>query len=144
VHEQRVIGARADDPHLDLVLRVPPGVPVDAVEELPRVEVVDGAFLVDVEHPRFGLDVHVAPPDVVGRALLVDDALVRGAASGLLAGERHEGARRGDRRSSLVLQGRFVERRRRRVPNDVFDFDAVLFEREGVGHGAPVGCVGVD
>ena len=42
VHEQRVIGTRADDAHLDAILRVPAGEAVEAVEPLAGVEVVDG------------------------------------------------------------------------------------------------------
>jgi hypothetical protein len=42
-----VVGARADDAHLDAVLLVPAGIAVDDVDAIPGVEVVDSTFAVD-------------------------------------------------------------------------------------------------
>ena len=61
VHEQRVIGPRADDAHLDAVLRVPAGEAVEAVQPLARVEVVEGALAVDREGVRVERDVDRCP-----------------------------------------------------------------------------------
>ena len=47
-HEEGVVGARADDAHVDPVVLVPAGVPVDHVDPVARVEVVDGALAVDL------------------------------------------------------------------------------------------------
>jgi hypothetical protein len=42
-------GARADDAHLDTILRVPTGEAVEAIEPQARVQVVEGALVVDGE-----------------------------------------------------------------------------------------------
>jgi hypothetical protein len=47
VHEEGVIRARADDAHLDAVLRVPAGEAVEAVEPLTRIEIIMGAQCLD-------------------------------------------------------------------------------------------------
>lgn len=47
-HEQGVVGTRADDADLDLVLLVPSCVTVDNVDAVPCVEVVNGSLAVDL------------------------------------------------------------------------------------------------
>ena len=49
-HEERVVGARADDAHPDPVLLIPSRVAVDDVDAIPGVEVVDGTLAVDLPH----------------------------------------------------------------------------------------------
>jgi hypothetical protein len=84
--------ARADHADLQAVRRIPAGEAVDAVEVRPGVEVVDRALAVDLEGVVVELDVDVAPPDVAGRARLVDDPLVVRAAPRLRARERDQRA----------------------------------------------------
>jgi hypothetical protein len=43
-----VVGARADDAHLDAVLLVPTGIAIDDVDAVAGVEVVDGTLAVDL------------------------------------------------------------------------------------------------
>jgi hypothetical protein len=47
-HEEGVVGTRADDADLDLVLLVPSCVTVDNVDAVPCVEVVNGSLAVDL------------------------------------------------------------------------------------------------
>lgn len=46
-HEQGMIGTGADDANIDPVSLVPSGKPIDDVDTVSRVEIVDGAFSVD-------------------------------------------------------------------------------------------------
>ena len=68
VHEQRVVGPRADHADLDAIVRVPAGEAVEAVEPLARVQVVDRALAVDGERLRVEGDVDRPPPDVLVRS----------------------------------------------------------------------------
>ena len=67
MHEQRVVGPRADDADLDAILRVPAGEAVEAIEPVARVEVVDRALAVDGERLGVARDVDRPPPDVAFR-----------------------------------------------------------------------------
>mgnify|MGYP003693863005 CR=1 FL=1 len=49
VHEERVIGPRANDADLDAIFRIPAREAVEAIEPLARVEVVERALAVDFE-----------------------------------------------------------------------------------------------
>lgn len=126
--EQGVVGTRADDAHLELVLGHPAHVAVDHVEALPRVQVIDGALTVDHERVVAEREVDGTPPDVLLRRGLLDDALVLRAAAGVLAGLTHEGAGRGHRRAAFVLEGQLVELRHTGVANDVVDVNAGVLE----------------
>ena len=46
-HEEGMIGAGADDAHLDAVLLVPAREAIDNVDTIPSVEVVNGALAID-------------------------------------------------------------------------------------------------
>lgn len=46
-HEQRMVGASADDTDTDTVSLVPAGIPINHVDSVSRVEIVDGALAVD-------------------------------------------------------------------------------------------------
>lgn len=87
VHEEGVVGTSANDSDLDAVLWLPAGKAVKDVNVLAGVEVVDGTLTVDLKGVLVHLDVDGAPPDVVLGRLLVDDTLVLGRATRLLAGE---------------------------------------------------------
>jgi hypothetical protein len=108
VHEEGVVGARSDDANLDAVLGVPAGETVEDVNVVASVEVVDGALAVDLESVLVHLNVDGAPPDIVLRSLLIDNALVLRRTTGLLAGEVDESSRVGND-SALVLDGVLVK-----------------------------------
>ena len=131
VHEERVIGPRADDADLDAILRVPAREAVEAVEPLARVEVIERALAVDFEGVRVARDVHRSPPDVVLRVGMLDDALVLRRAAGLRAGVGDERAVLRDARVLLVADRVLVERARRKVVVDFGDGEAVGGEIEG-------------
>ena len=133
VHEERVIRPRADDADLDAILRVPAGEAVEAVEPLAGVEVIERALAVDLEGVRVARDVHRAPPDVVLRVGMLDDALVLGRAAGLGAGVGDERAVLRDARVFLEADRVLVERARREVVVDFGDGEAVGGEVEGGG-----------
>jgi hypothetical protein len=135
VHEQRVVRAGAHDADLEPVGGIPAGEAVDDVQPLAGVQVVDRPLAVDREALRVELDVDVAPPHVVANLGLVDDALVGGAATGLLAGVGDERAGGRDGGALLVAERGFVQERRGGVTVDLGDGDAVGLERE-VGHGS--------
>ena len=97
VHEQGVVGSGSDDSDLDSVLRIPTGEAVKDVDVLTGVQVVDGSFTVDFKGVLVHGNVDTArPPDVVLRGLFVDDSLVLGRSTGLLAGEVDESTVGGD------------------------------------------------
>jgi hypothetical protein len=50
-----MVGAGADDAHLDAVLLVPAGVAIDDVDAVPGVEVVDGTLTVDFPDLRIDM-----------------------------------------------------------------------------------------
>ena len=110
VHEQRVIGPRADHADLDAILRIPAGEAVEAIEPLAGVEVVLGAFAVDGKRGRVERDVHRPPPDVLLRSGVLDDPLVLGRAAGLGAGVGDQRAVVGDAGILLVTDGVLVKR----------------------------------
>lgn len=92
VHEQGVVGSRCDDSDLDSVLGIPTGETVKDVDVFTGIQVIDGSFTVDLESVLVHGDVNTTrPPDVVLGGLLVDDSLVLGGSTCLLAGEVDEG-----------------------------------------------------
>ena len=115
VHEERVIRPRADDADLDAIARIPAREAVEAIEPLARVEVVERALAVDLEGVRVARDVDRAPPDVVLRVGMLDDALVLRRAAGLRAGVSDERAVLRDARVFLEPDRVLVERTRRQV-----------------------------
>ena len=130
VHEERVIRPRADDAHLDAILRVPAGEAIEAVEPLARVEVVEGALAIDFEGVLVAWDVHRTPPDVVLRRGILDDTLVLRRAAGLRAGVGDKRAVLRDARVLLVAYRVFVERAGREVAVDFSYGEAVFGEIE--------------
>jgi hypothetical protein len=108
-HEERVVGARADDPHADPVLFVPSRVAVHDVDAVPRVEVVDRAFAVDLPHLWSHGLVDGPPPDVVLGAGLLDHALVQRRPARLGSRVGSQRARGRDGRTGLINQGIFVQ-----------------------------------
>ena len=119
VHEQRVIGPRADDAHLDAVARIPAGKAVEAIEPVARVEVVERALAVDFEGALVAWDVDRPPPDVVLRLGMFDDALVLRRSSGLGAGVCDERAIFRDAGVLFVANRVLVEGARREVAMDL-------------------------
>mmetsp|Transcript_101182 Transcript_101182/g.283640 ORF Transcript_101182/g.283640 Transcript_101182/m.283640 type:complete len:405 (+) Transcript_101182:370-1584(+) len=76
LHEKGVVRAGSDHPHGNPVLLVPAAIPVDDVEPLASVQVVDSTLAVGQEGLVVELDVDLPPPDVVSGGFLKDDALV--------------------------------------------------------------------
>lgn len=99
----------SDHSDFDAVLGVPAGVTIKDVDVLTGVEVIDSSLAVDLESVLVELDVDWTPPDVLGTGLFVDDTLVLGRTTGLLAREVDEGTLGGDD-GSFVQDGVFVER----------------------------------
>jgi len=125
VHEERVIGASADNAHFDAVFRIPTGESVDDIKVIASVQVVDSASAV-LHERRFGhLLVDRSPPDVLIALGIVDDTLVFRAAPRLFSGGIHQGASGRDGgvfKSNRVL----VKLRGNRVAINVADGDSVL------------------
>ena len=67
VHEERVIGPRANDADLDAVFRIPAGEAVEAIKPLARVQIVKGALTVDLKRVLVARDIDRSPPDVALR-----------------------------------------------------------------------------
>ena len=130
VHEQRVIGPRADHANLDAILRVPAGEAVEAVQALAGVEVVLGAFAVDRKRLRVERDVHRPPPDVLFRSRVLDDPLVLGRPAGLGARVGDQRAVVGDAGILLVTNGVLVERAQRQVAVNLGHRQFVVFQVE--------------
>jgi hypothetical protein len=125
VHEQRVVGPRADHADLQAVLRIPAGEGVDAVEDFAGVEVVLRPLEVDQEAVVVDRQVHAAPPDVLLRGGVPHDPLVLRGAARLLAGVGDEGAGVGDGAAGVDAEGLGIEFGRGEVAADVGDGDAV-------------------
>jgi len=91
------------------VLGIPSSISVKDIEALASIQIVDGAFVIDQEgmFAQFGVD--GTPPDVVGGGGLVDDTLVLGRATRLLARAGDECAGGGDDGPSFVAEGVLVE-----------------------------------
>ncbi len=64
VHEEGMVGARADDPHLDLVLGIPAGEAVDAEDRIAEIEEVSRTLSVELEQLRLDRKVDGPPPDL--------------------------------------------------------------------------------
>ncbi len=64
LHEEGVVGPGANDADLDAVGRIPAGEGIDNVNLLPGVEVVLGAFPVDLEGVGVDGYVDITPPDL--------------------------------------------------------------------------------
>src|SRR5262245_60545554 len=140
LHEQSVIGPRADDADLDAVLQIPARIAVNDVNALTPGQVVDGPLAVDAVRLRRQLDIDVSPPDVASDAGLIDNSLVLGAAAGF-------GLGMGDDRPAgcndpiVELDGVFVEQRARRVSQYPPGVDAVFQQIDPMGrHGWPDDC----
>lgn len=95
-HKQGVVGTGANDADLDPVAGIPAGVTVKDVDKLAGVEVVDRTLTVDLERVLVHLDVDGTPPDVVLGGLFIDDTLVLGRTTSLLAGKVDQRTRRGN------------------------------------------------
>ena len=119
VHEEGMVGALADHPHLDPVLGIPAGKAVDHVEPFPGIQVVEGPLAVDQERVLVERNVDGAPPDVFLAFRVFDDALVGRAASRLGAGGAGQRPAADDGRPGIVAHRLLVEHRRRRIPQHV-------------------------
>jgi hypothetical protein len=116
VHEERMVGPRADHPHFHSVGVVPAREAVNHVDGRPRVEVLKRHP--PALHEAFAArrDVHTPPPDVGCGLNVLDDSLVLGAAAGLLARPRGQSAARND--GGAFAQDRvLVQQGRRSVPH---------------------------
>ena len=114
VHEQGVVGAGADRPHLDSVGWVPACIAVDHVQCRPRVQVIERQPPAGEETLSFRRDVHTSPPNMRRAVGPGHDALVFGAAAGLFAREHRERAV-GQNGGAFASQRVLVQPRRRRV-----------------------------
>ena len=125
MHEERVIRPRADDAHLDAILRVPAREAVEAIEPLARVQIIERALAVDLKGALVAGDVDRAPPDVVLRLGMLDHALVFRRASGFRAGVGDERAVFGDARVLLKTNRVLVKRARREIAVNFGDGETV-------------------
>jgi len=80
-----MIRTGTNHPHFDSMVRIPTDKPIDAIQFLLVIEEILGSFAIDGEAMRLQRDVDVAPPDISLAVRLLDDALVLGRASGLIA-----------------------------------------------------------
>mmetsp|Transcript_29804 Transcript_29804/g.93932 ORF Transcript_29804/g.93932 Transcript_29804/m.93932 type:complete len:205 (-) Transcript_29804:151-765(-) len=126
LHEERVVGAGGDHPDRHAVPLVPATETIDNVQLLLQVQKVHGALAVGQEGLVPELHVHLAPPDVIRRGFLEDNALVQGRPARLLAALDGNGAGGDDGTSGFVLQRLLVEDARRRVVVDLLDVQAQL------------------
>mmetsp|Transcript_61828 Transcript_61828/g.191547 ORF Transcript_61828/g.191547 Transcript_61828/m.191547 type:complete len:276 (-) Transcript_61828:180-1007(-) len=124
LHKERMVGARGDHPYGHAVALLPAAEAVDDVELLLQVQVVHRALAVRQEGLVLQLHVHLAPPDVVGRGLLEDDALVQRRPARLLAALDGDGPGGDDGAPGLVLQRLLVEDARRGVVVDLLHVQA--------------------
>lgn len=109
VHEQGVVGSGSDDSDLDSVLGIPTGESIEDVDVFSGIQVVDSSLSVDLEGVLVHGNVDTArPPNVVLGGLLVDDSLVFGGSTGLLAGEVDESTVGRDD-GAFVQDGVFVQ-----------------------------------
>ena len=90
VHEERVIGPRADDADFDLVIGIPASEAIDHVKSLATVEVVDGASMQSFKGAGRQRDVDRTPPNVIAALSLFDDSLVLRRSPGLGTGEGND------------------------------------------------------
>mmetsp|Transcript_8261 Transcript_8261/g.21329 ORF Transcript_8261/g.21329 Transcript_8261/m.21329 type:complete len:255 (-) Transcript_8261:70-834(-) len=119
-HEERVVRPRAHDADLHAVVLVMPSIRVNHKETLLRAEVVDRALAVDHERLVRERDVDRAPPDVVLRGVVLDDALILGRAAGLGPRAHRERACRGEVRGvALVAEGELDDSGGRRVADQL-------------------------
>ena len=130
VHEERVIGPRADDADLQPMLRMPTCEGVDDIKTLAGVEVVDGAFAIELKAAFVHRHVDRPPPHVLLRVGVPDHALILRRAAGLCAGVSDQCAGVGDGRTGLVADGMLIEFGGREVAVDDFHRDAVRREIE--------------
>ena len=108
VHEQRVIGPRADHSHLEAVGRIPTGVAVQDVDVAAAIEIFDGTAAIEAE--RLGGDPHIhgTPPDIVPALRVLYNPLVLWAAPRFFAGMGGDRSRRCNHRF-VPYDGVFVE-----------------------------------
>jgi hypothetical protein len=109
MHEQRVIRTRTDDADLETILCIPSGEAIETVKALTRVEVVLRPLAIDIKGTRIQRDVHCAPPNVILRGGILDDALVLRRAAGLQAGVGDERAILRDTCVFLIADRMFVK-----------------------------------
>ena len=125
VHEQSVVRPRADHANLEPVGRIPAGEGVDAVEDLPGVEVVLRPLEIDQEGLLVDRHVHAAPPDVVLTRRVSQDPLVFWRTARLLARVGDQGAGIGDRATGVDAERLRVEFGGSEVAAHVGDGDAM-------------------
>lgn len=119
-----MVRAGAYDADLDAVLGIPPSEGVDDVNLLSGVEVILGAFAIDLKGVFPDGHIDVAPPNVIFGGGVFGNALVAWRPAGFLTGvgnERTESRKAG---GGLVANGVHVEPRSGRIMGDVFGFDA--------------------
>ena len=134
-HEERVVGARANDADLQAILRGPTGKSVKHIQPLYRVEVINGPLSVDLVVPGIQRDVDLSPPDVVGQTSDLDYAFVLRAASGFLATTQHQPPQIGDSSTFFVEYGFLIEFGAREVAGNIPVLDSEVLKREIVAHG---------
>jgi len=85
VHEQGVIGTRADHANRGAIFLVPAGESVDDVQLLPGVEIVDGAFAIDLKSLLVDRDVDGPPPYFIFGIGMLNNPFVGGRTLVLIA-----------------------------------------------------------
>jgi hypothetical protein len=110
VHEQRVVRPRADDAHLDTILQVPTGKPVETVNPLADIEIVARALAVDGKGWGCNRNIDRAPPDIGFGVGMFYNALVLRRAAGFRSGVGNQRAILGDTGVLLVADSVLVER----------------------------------
>mmetsp|Transcript_83650 Transcript_83650/g.269599 ORF Transcript_83650/g.269599 Transcript_83650/m.269599 type:complete len:474 (+) Transcript_83650:729-2150(+) len=126
LHEERMVGTGGDHADRYSVVLVPTAIAVHDVQALARVQVVDRPFSVGQEGLVLELDIHLAPPHVIGRRLLENDALVQRRTAGLLATLHCQGARGNDGAAVLVAKSLLIQDARRGVVEDLVDVQRQL------------------
>ena len=117
-HEESVVSTGTDNTDLDSVLGVPAGVSINNVDSLSGIQVVNSTLSVNLPRVLGKLLVDRSPPNVVDRGGLVDNTLVLGGATSLLAGGGNKSTSGGDGRARLVNEGILVELSGRGVVGD--------------------------
>src|SRR5438128_1358679 len=81
-----VVGPGRNNANFDAIARIPAGERIGAIEAAARVEIILGAFAIDLKNPMFLGDVDRPPPNVGLGPRIAHDPLILGRAAGLRTG----------------------------------------------------------
>jgi len=110
------------------MFRVPACEPVETIEPLARVEIIQRALAIDLERALVARDIYWSPPDIVLRGGMLDHPLILWRTPRLNARVRHKRAVLRDARVFLVTNRVLVERARRKVAVNLGNSEAVLIK----------------